>query len=107
VAGDWRLPNVKELQSLIDFGTFFPALPPGHPFSGVQSTFYWSSTTNADHPALAWNVNLNDGNTTTTTRTTPTWCGRSGGEAARGWPPSRRHRTGWHGAADGVSSPPP
>jgi Protein of unknown function (DUF1566) len=32
-------------------------------FSGVQSTFYWSSTTNADNPDNAWNVNLNDGNT--------------------------------------------
>jgi Protein of unknown function (DUF1566) len=32
-------------------------------FSGVQSTFYWSSTTNADNPDHAWIVNLNDGNT--------------------------------------------
>jgi hypothetical protein len=32
-------------------------------FSGVQSTNYWSSTTNADNPDNAWNVNLNDGNT--------------------------------------------
>jgi hypothetical protein len=32
-------------------------------FSGVQSTDYWSSTTNADNPDNAWNVNLNDGNT--------------------------------------------
>jgi hypothetical protein len=36
IAGDWRLPNVKEFQSLIDFGQHDPALPPGHPFSGVQ-----------------------------------------------------------------------
>jgi len=32
-------------------------------FSGVQSTNYWSSTTNADNPDHAWNVDLNDGNT--------------------------------------------
>src|SRR5262249_14576398 len=32
VAGDWRLPNVKELQSLIDFGQLSPALPADHPF---------------------------------------------------------------------------
>ena len=31
--------------------------------SGVQSTNYWSSTTNADNPDHAWHVNLNDGNT--------------------------------------------
>jgi hypothetical protein len=32
---DWRLPNVKELQSLIDFSQAAPALPSGHPFSDV------------------------------------------------------------------------
>jgi Protein of unknown function (DUF1566) len=35
VAGDWRLPNVKELLSLIDYGHFDPALPAGHPFVNV------------------------------------------------------------------------
>ncbi len=43
-AGDWRLPNVKELQSLIVFGESNPALPSGHPFTGVQSYYYWAST---------------------------------------------------------------
>ena len=48
VAGDWRLPNVKELLSLIDYGEFDPALPAGHPFLSVQSeeaSIYWTSTT--------------------------------------------------------------
>lgn len=55
VAGDWRLPNIKELESLIDFGQLFPALPPGHPFVNVQSDAYWSSTSHALSPAtLAW-----------------------------------------------------
>jgi hypothetical protein len=45
-AGDWRLPNANELHSLIDLTQNDPALPPGHPFTGVQiSGFYWSSTT--------------------------------------------------------------
>jgi hypothetical protein len=33
VAGDWRLPNVRELESLVDFGQFNPSLPLGHPFT--------------------------------------------------------------------------
>jgi hypothetical protein len=61
VAGDWRLPNVKELQSLIDFGNYDSALPSGHPFSGAQSDFYWSSTTNANYTGIAWLVYLYDG----------------------------------------------
>ena len=29
----------------------------------MQSSWYWSSTTNANNPNNAWNVNFNDGNT--------------------------------------------
>jgi len=57
VAGDWRLPNRKELESLLDLGQY-PALPAGHPFSGVELTFYWSSTPLAISPSNAWWVNL-------------------------------------------------
>ncbi len=60
-AGDWRLPNVRELQSLIDYGVDFPALPDGHPFTGVESTTYWSSTANAYYTSYAWSVYLSFG----------------------------------------------
>jgi hypothetical protein len=60
-AGDWRLPNVRELQSLIDFDEYNPVLPSGHPFTGVQSAYYWSSTTNADITTTAWRVYMSDG----------------------------------------------
>jgi hypothetical protein len=63
VAGDWRLPNLKELQSLIDIRNFNPALPTGHPFAGVQPTSYWSSTAAAGNPVIAWVVALEVGNT--------------------------------------------
>jgi hypothetical protein len=55
VAGDWRLPNRKELFSLIDFSRYGPPLPQGHPFTNVQSAYYWSSSTLAadyHHEAL-------------------------------------------------------
>ena len=54
---DWRLPNIKELLSLIDYGEFAPALPPGHPFTNVQSSRYWSSTTDVTLKHLAMRVN--------------------------------------------------
>ncbi len=46
VAGDWRLPNINELQSLIDYGSIKPALPSGHPFEDVNldEDKYWSGT---------------------------------------------------------------
>jgi hypothetical protein len=59
--GDWRLPNVRELQSLVDYGRYWPALPIGHPFTGVQSSGYWSGTTVANGTGYAWDVHLTDG----------------------------------------------
>jgi len=39
VSGDWRLPNRKELMSLIDFSQYNPSLPKGHPFDIVQLSY--------------------------------------------------------------------
>lgn len=58
---DWRLPTVKELQSLIDFDRHDPALPVGHPFSNVQSSCYWSSSTHAYGTGFVWLVPLFNG----------------------------------------------
>jgi hypothetical protein len=59
-AGDWRLPNRQEIESLIDFSGYDPALPTGHPFSGLASSQYWSSTTVYDETS-AWWVNMGIG----------------------------------------------
>lgn len=57
--GDWRLPNRKELLSLVDFASFRPALPPGHPFLNANQAFYWSSSVYALSSASnAWTPNL-------------------------------------------------
>lgn len=52
-AGQWRLPNIHEMRSLVDYDYFGPALTPGHPFKGVRSSLYWSSTTVASAPNQA------------------------------------------------------
>ncbi len=70
---DWRLPNVKELQSLIDFGNVSPALPDGHPFSGVVTSSYWSSTTVAGNTSSAWHVYMTYGNVYSANKTTNTY----------------------------------
>ena len=62
VAGDWRLPNRKELLSLIDWSKNSPALPQGHPFSDVYSgDSYWTSTTYPDATHGAWVVSISSG----------------------------------------------
>jgi len=64
-AGDWRLPNRRELFSLIHDDFFNPAVPntagtgqwsQGDPFNNVQSYYYWSSTTDASDTGIAWDV---------------------------------------------------
>ncbi|MEJ2641228.1 MAG: DUF1566 domain-containing protein [Desulfosarcinaceae bacterium] len=57
---DWRVPNIVELESLIDMGRHSPALPPDHPFEEVQD-FYWSSTTSVYHREYAWVLYMKDG----------------------------------------------
>jgi hypothetical protein len=60
-AGNWRLPNYKELSSLVDSERYNPALPSGHPFTNVQSEHYWSSTTRAEDIDGGWYVHMSDG----------------------------------------------
>ncbi len=61
--GDWRLPNVGELESLINAEEADPAAWLNtQGFSGVLSDFYWSSTTYAPNPFEARYVEMSNGN---------------------------------------------
>ena len=62
VAGAWRLPQIQELKSLVDWGRKSPALPGGGVvFSGAQSANYWSSTVYTGDSSGAWFVNFDEG----------------------------------------------
>lgn len=56
----WRLPNIRELESLIDVRRHTPALSEGHPFGRVPGGC-WSSTTSVYEPRYAWVVYMQDG----------------------------------------------
>jgi hypothetical protein len=63
-AGQWRLPNLNELESLIDVSTFNPAIFAGSPFVNVSNGIYWTSTSywggEGGSPS-AWTIRLSDG----------------------------------------------
>ena len=69
-AENWRLPNRFELESLLDLGYYSLALPntagtgqwsEGDPFTNVQASVYWSSSTHAFDTDYAWYVHMDSG----------------------------------------------
>jgi hypothetical protein len=59
----WRLPTIEQLASLVDTSQSSPALPAGHPFTGVLQGWplYWSATTAAYDKTLALMVVFDTG----------------------------------------------
>jgi hypothetical protein len=63
---DWRLPNIKEIQSLTDYDQINPSIN-SLVFNGIGIHNYWSSTTlkpNPSNPLSAWIWNTQFGITT-------------------------------------------
>lgn len=59
---DWRLPNVLELQSLVNVAQpDNSAWLISQGFTGVVADTYWSSTSAADGPSSAWGVDMGVG----------------------------------------------
>ncbi len=56
---DWRLPNKKELESIIDYGREAPSIDTT--FQNTSSEEYWTSTTRTGYDGQAWTVNFYSG----------------------------------------------
>lgn len=63
-AGEWRMPNLNELESVVDFSASNPAVTPGNPFTNVSTGIYWSSTSyfgGDEGSPNAWAIRFADG----------------------------------------------
>jgi hypothetical protein len=52
---DWRLPNIRELESLVDYGRSGPTLDP---VFGTFTGLCWSSTPAIGKPGFSWAINF-------------------------------------------------
>ncbi len=58
---DWRLPNINELGSILDYNkSSIPSID-STTFPNTQSKFYWSSSTYAQDTNYAWFVDFGSG----------------------------------------------
>ncbi|MBM4344833.1 MAG: DUF1566 domain-containing protein [Deltaproteobacteria bacterium] len=56
----WRLPNLRELVSLVDRRATIPAID-ATAFPGTKSDMYWSATPHAAKQGLMWGLAFNHG----------------------------------------------
>ena len=71
---DWRLPNLQELISIVNYGNSSPTIDPTF-FPNTQPDNYWSATTYAGAVGYAWSVYFSSGNVD--------YYGKNGGGYAR------------------------
>ena len=62
-SGDWRLPTMDELCTLIDFSRRDPSLPEGHLFLNIPPGYHWSATTLDSYSEMVWIVYIESGTT--------------------------------------------
>jgi len=62
-SSDWRLPTIKELQSIVNIKRHDPAIKKSFKYVSVSSKDYWSSSEDVSGAKYAWEVNFYDGST--------------------------------------------
>ena len=66
---DWRLPNVRELPSIVRYGSSSPAIDLTY-FPNTPSAHYWSASTYVNSPSSAWYVDFYYGFVVVSTKST-------------------------------------
>ncbi|MBW1764663.1 MAG: DUF1566 domain-containing protein [Deltaproteobacteria bacterium] len=59
--GDWRLPTLNELQSLLSTSKRTRRMLQDHPFVNIKNDYYWSSTKDDYYDDSAWLVRMPTG----------------------------------------------
>ncbi len=74
---DWRLPNIDELETIVDYGRYKndtagskAAIDPIFENINSNDLYYWSSTPSKSDASTAWAVGFNDGNDLADDKTT-------------------------------------
>ena len=57
----WRLPTLKELQSLVDYSQSTAPMIDPNAFPSTPATSFWSASRLAGSPSNAWSVNFSGG----------------------------------------------
>ncbi|MBK6999481.1 MAG: DUF1566 domain-containing protein [Rhodoferax sp.] len=57
---DWRMPNIRELQTIVDRSVYSPAIASGA-FPNTPSWVFWSGSPDANTSYAAWSVYFGDG----------------------------------------------
>lgn len=64
-AGGWRLPNVRELSTLMDVGCHDPAIDrvafPNTPYQDYPQSYFWTTTPFTYATGSAWTVGFSEG----------------------------------------------
>ncbi|MCK4792923.1 MAG: DUF1566 domain-containing protein [Desulfobacteraceae bacterium] len=79
---DWRLPNIKELHSIVDYSKWRPTIDTLY-FPNTVSSHYWSATTNSSLTHIAFGVYFEYGGIGNTSKYTTNYV-----RAVRGGEPS-------------------
>lgn len=66
--GQWRLPNKKELTTIVDYSQHIPSI--SRVFNDLSISSYWSSTTYVSEKSSAFIVSFNYGGSEYKTKTT-------------------------------------